>query len=101
MSDVNGSMMSDVIHGPDVSMAELAEDAIEPDADYPRKIERKRIPDDADRYSGYEFEECACCGKSGRVESLNLFEECPDRQLSRNEERAASAREDNGQEVLA
>ena len=51
MSDLNGSMMSDVIHGPDISMAELAEDADEPDVpEYLRHdIVRCRIPDDAER----------------------------------------------------
>ena len=50
-----------------------------PEPDHPHLIERKQVPEDADRYPGYPYEECGVCGMTGRVGSIDRFEECEER----------------------
>jgi len=39
-------------------------------------IERRTVPENAEKYPGYEYERCSKCGESGRV--LNPYERCPE-----------------------
>ena len=39
-------------------------------------IERRKVPEDAEKYPGYEYEVCLKCGENGRV--LNPYERCPE-----------------------
>jgi hypothetical protein len=34
------------------------------------------VPEDADRYPGYPYEECVVCGETGTVGSIDPFEGC-------------------------
>ena len=57
-----------------------------PEADHAHDVVTCRIPDDADRYPGYEFEECLRCGATGRVGDLDPYEECEPRAPTAHEE---------------
>ena len=97
MSDLNGTMMSDVIHGPDISMAELTADANEPLPEHHRHSIEFVETDDHPPY-----ERCVHCGRSAVIGRIDpYFDECPGREHSRSEQRADAAREDDDQEVLA
>ena len=53
------------------------EPAETPDPERSHEIERTQVPEDAERYPGYPFEQCRHCGASGRVGSIEPYEECP------------------------
>lgn len=55
-----------------------AEDA-PPEPEHPHVIERRQVPEDANRYLGCPYETCVVCGVSGRIGSLDRFEECEER----------------------
>ena len=52
---------------------------VSPKPEHPHVIERRQVPEDADRYPGYPYETCVVCGVSGRVGALDRFEECEER----------------------
>ena len=60
---------------------ELGQDVL-PDSDGPREpdlahdLVQRQVPEDADRYPSYEYDECPRCGTTGRVGDLDPYEEC-------------------------